>query len=162
VPRFTVNVSGQTLEDPDFLSYVAAAIDKYRIASSTLLFEIDESDVLARLQAAARFANAAKALGCGVLVDGFGRRAVSFEPLKVLRVDFVKVDGTIVRKLLKSEVAHTKLNAILRVAEALRIGVVAENVEEQDILGKLRALNVSHAQGFGVYKPEPIDSWMKS
>jgi EAL domain-containing protein (putative c-di-GMP-specific phosphodiesterase class I) len=162
VPRFTVNVSGQTLEDPDFLSYVAAAIDKYRIASSSLLFEIDESDVLARLQAAARFANGAKALGCGVLVDGFGRRAVSFEPLKVLRVDFVKVDGTIVRKLLKSEVAHTKLNAILRVAEALRIGVVAENVEEQDILGKLRALNVSHAQGFGVYKPEPIDSWMKS
>jgi EAL domain-containing protein (putative c-di-GMP-specific phosphodiesterase class I) len=114
--------------------------------------------VLAKLEAAARFANAAKALGCGVLIDGFGRRAVSFTPLKVLRVDFVKVDGSVVRKLLTSEIARTKMNAILRVAEALRIGVVAENVEEQDILARLKALNVSHAQGFGIYQPHPIDA----
>jgi EAL domain-containing protein (putative c-di-GMP-specific phosphodiesterase class I) len=158
VPRFTVNVSGQTLDDPEFLSYVAAATQKYAVANGSLLFEIDESDVLAKLEAAARFANAAKALGCGVLIDGFGRRAVSFTPLKVLRVDFVKVDGSVVRKLLTSEIARTKMNAILRVAEALRIGVVAENVEEQDILARLKALNVSHAQGFGIYQPHPIDA----
>jgi EAL domain-containing protein (putative c-di-GMP-specific phosphodiesterase class I) len=83
---------------------------------------------------------------------------VSFTPLKVLRVDFVKVDGTIVRRLLKSETARTKINAILRVAEALRIGVVAENVEDEEILARLKALNVSHAQGFGIYQPHPIDS----
>jgi EAL domain-containing protein (putative c-di-GMP-specific phosphodiesterase class I) len=158
VPRFTVNVSGQTLQDPEFLPYVEAAAQKYGVPSAALLFEIDESDVLARLEAAARFASAAKALGCGVLIDGFGRRAVSFTPLKVLRVDFVKVDGTIVRKLLKSEAARTKINAILRVAEALRIGVVAENVEDEEILARLKALNVSHAQGFGIYQPHPIDS----
>jgi EAL domain-containing protein (putative c-di-GMP-specific phosphodiesterase class I) len=158
VPRFTVNVSGQTLQDPEFLPYVEAAAQKYGVPSASLLFEIDESDVLARLEPAARFASAAKALGCGVLIDGFGRRAVSFTPLKVLRVDFVKVDGTIVRRLLKSETARTKINAILRVAEALRIGVVAENVEDEEILARLKALNVSHAQGFGIYQPHPIDS----
>jgi EAL domain-containing protein (putative c-di-GMP-specific phosphodiesterase class I) len=105
-----------------------------------------------------RFANAAKALGCGVLIDGFGRRSVSFTPLKVLRVDFVKVDGVIVRKLLASDIARTKMNAILRVAEALRIGVVAENVEDDKTLAALRSLNVSHAQGFGLHAPQPIDS----
>jgi EAL domain-containing protein (putative c-di-GMP-specific phosphodiesterase class I) len=158
VPRFTVNVSGQTLQDPDFAPYVAAATNKFGVANSSLLFEIDESDVLARLDAAARFANSVKALGCGVLIDGFGRRAVSFTPLKVLHVDFVKVDGRIVRKLLTSEGARGKLNAILRVADAIRIGVVAECVEEQDILARLRSLKVSHAQGFGIHKPEPIDA----
>jgi EAL domain-containing protein (putative c-di-GMP-specific phosphodiesterase class I) len=158
IPRFTVNVSGQTLQDPEFLPYVAAATQKYGVPSASLLFEIDESDVLAKLEAAARFASAAKGLGCGVLIDGFGRRAVSFTPLKVLRVDFVKVDGSIVRKLLASEAARTKLNAILRVADALRIGIVAECVEQQDILARLKALNVSHAQGFGIHQPQPIDS----
>lgn len=158
VPRFTVNVSGQTLQDPEFAPYVAAATQKFGVANSALLFEIDESDVLARLEAAARFANAVKALGCGVLIDGFGRRAVSFTPLKVLRVDFVKVDGCIVRKLLTSEVARTKLNAIVRVADAIRIGVVAECVEAQDVLERLKVLKVSHAQGFGIHKPQPIDS----
>jgi EAL domain-containing protein (putative c-di-GMP-specific phosphodiesterase class I) len=158
IPRFTVNVSGQTLQDAEFLPYVEAATQKYGVPSASLLFEIDESDVLARLEPAVRFANAAKALGCGVLIDGFGRRSVSFTPLKVLRVDFVKVDGSIVRKLISSEVARTKMNAIQRVAEALRIGVVAECVEEQDILARLRALKVSHAQGFGIRKPQPVDS----
>ena len=158
IGRFTVNVSGQTLLDREFMPYVQAALQKYGVPKSSLLFEIDESDVLARLESATRFANAAKALGCGVLIDGFGRRSVSFTPLKVLRVDFVKVDGSIVRKLLSSELARTKLNAILRVAEVLRIGVVAECVEDEAITTRLKALNVSHAQGFGIHKPAPIES----
>lgn len=157
IARFSVNISGQTLEDVEFLPYVEAALQKYRVAANALLFEIDESDVLGRLEPAVRFANAAKALGCGVLVDGFGRRAASFNPLKVLRVDFVKVHGVIVRKLLTSDIARTKMNAILRVAEALRIGVVAENVEDDKTLAALRSMNVSHAQGFGLHAPQPID-----
>jgi EAL domain-containing protein (putative c-di-GMP-specific phosphodiesterase class I) len=159
--RLTVNVSGQTLQDADFLPYVAAALKKYRLADAALLFEIDESDVLARLEAAARFANGAKALACGVLIDGFGRRSVSFSPLKVLRADFVKIDGSIVRKLAASELARTKLNAIVRVAEALRIGTVAECVEEKDILARLKTHGVSHAQGFGVHQPQPIASFAR-
>jgi hypothetical protein len=131
---------------------------KYGVAAASLVFEIDEADVLGRLEPAVRFANAAKALGCGVLIDGFGRRAVSFNPLKVLRVDFVKVDGAIVRKLLASELARTKMNAILRVAEALGIGVIAENVEDDKTLAALKSLNVSHAQGFGLHVPQPIDT----
>jgi EAL domain-containing protein (putative c-di-GMP-specific phosphodiesterase class I) len=158
IDRLTVNVSGQTLLDGEFLPYVQAALQRYGIAKSSLLFEIDESDVLARLESATRFASAAKALGCGVLIDGFGRRAVSFTPLKVLRVDFVKVDGSIVRKLLSSELARTKLNAVVRVAEVLRIGVVAECVEDDEIATRLKLLNVSHAQGFGIHKPAPIES----
>jgi EAL domain-containing protein (putative c-di-GMP-specific phosphodiesterase class I) len=158
IPRFSVNISGQTLQDAEFLPYVDAAVQKYSVAPSSLLFEIDEADVLGRLEPAVRFANAAKALGCGVLIDGFGRRSVSFNPLKVLRVDFVKVDGSIVRKLLASDIARTKMNAILRVAEALRIGVVAENVEDDKTLAALRSLHVSHAQGFGLHVPQPIDT----
>lgn len=61
-----------------------------------------------------------------------------------------------VRRLLKSETADTKLKAIVRVGEAAGFGVVAECVEEQDILVRLKA--VGFAQGFGVYRPHPIDS----
>jgi EAL domain-containing protein (putative c-di-GMP-specific phosphodiesterase class I) len=158
IARFCLNISGQTLQDAQFLPYVDAAAQKYDVAATSLVFEIDEADVLGRLEPAVRFANAAKALGCGVLIDGFGRRAVSFNPLKVLRVDFVKVDGAIVRKLLASDLARTKMNAILRVAEALGIGVIAENVEDDKTLAALKSLNVSHAQGFGLHVPQPIDT----
>ncbi len=158
VPRFTINVSGQTLDDREFPKFAAGELMSAGVTAGSVLYEIDESDTLARLEAAVRFATAVKAIGGGLLLDGFGRRSVSFSPLKTLRVDFVKVDGSIVRKLLTSEVARTKMNAILRVAESIGIGVVAECVEDQDVLVRLKALGVGYAQGFGVYQPHPLDS----
>ena len=158
IPRFTVNLHGQTLEDAEFPRFVAAQLASNRVPADRLLFEIDESDALVRLGAASRFAAAYHAAGGGVLLDGFGRRSVSFMPLKELRVQFVKVDGSITRKLLESDVARTKMNAILRVSEALKFGIVAECVEDQDVLLRLKALGCGYAQGFGVYQPLPIDS----
>lgn len=158
IKRFTVNLHGQTLEDEEFPRFVAAQLAANRLAAGALLFEIDESDTLSRLNAAAGFAAAYHAQGGRVLVDGFGRRSVSFAAIKELRADFVKVDGSIVRKLLASEVARTKMNAILRVGKSLNYAVVAEFVEEQDILLRLKALDVPYAQGFGVLQPHPIEA----
>ena len=57
-----------------------------------------------------------------------------------------------------SEVARTKLDAIQRVGKALGYAVVAEFVEDQDILLRLKALEIEYAQGFGIYQPQPLDS----
>ncbi len=157
IPRFTINVSGQTLQDTVFPGYAAAQLRAAGVAMNAVMFEIDESDVLARLEPAARFASAVKAYGGGLLLDGFCRRSVSFAPLKTLRLDYLKVDGSVVRKLLTSEAALTKLKAVVRVAEALQVGVVAECVEEQDVLVRLKALDVGYAQGFGVHQPQPLE-----
>lgn len=162
IPRLTVNVHGQTLEDAEFPRFVAAQLRTEFLPPDSILFEIDESDALARLGAASQFAAACRAIGAGVLVDGFGRRAVSFAPIKELGVQFVKVDGSITRKLLTSEVARTKMNAMLRVSEALKFSIVAECVEEQDVLARLKALGCGYAQGFGIYQPHPIASFAAS
>jgi EAL domain-containing protein (putative c-di-GMP-specific phosphodiesterase class I) len=157
IPRFTINVSGQTLQDTSFPGFAAAQLRGAGVAMNAVMFEIDESDVLARLETAARFATAVKAFGGGLLIDGFCRRSVSFAPFKTLRLDHVKVDGSVIRKLLTNEAAQTKLKAVVRVAEALGFGVVAECVEEQDVLARLKGLDVGFAQGFGVYQPHPIE-----
>lgn len=157
ITRLSINVSSQSLEDPGFAKFIADALVEAALPASSLVFEIDESDMLFRLEAAARFAAAVKAIGCGVLIDGFGGRAVTFAPLKVLRCDYLKVDGTIVRSILRSTIAQTKLNAILRVGETIGIGIIAECVEDQDILLRLKALGVAYAQGFGIYQPHPVD-----
>lgn len=159
IRRFTVNLHGQTLEDEDFPRFVAAQLSLHRLSAEALLFEIDEADTLLRLNAAAGFAAACHAQGGRVLVDGFGRRSVSFAAIKELRADFVKVDGAIVRKLMASETARTKMGAILRVGQALGYAVVAEFVEEQDVLTRLKALGVPYAQGFGIVQPQPIDTF---
>ncbi len=158
IPRLVINVSSQSLEDAGFAKFIADALVAAAVPATSLVFEIAESDVLYRLEHAVRFAAAVKAIGCAVSIDGFGGRAVSFAPLKVLRSDFLKVDGSIVRNILRSSVALSKLGAILRVGETIGLSIVAECVEDQDILVRLRALGVHYAQGFGIYEPRQMDA----
>jgi EAL domain-containing protein (putative c-di-GMP-specific phosphodiesterase class I) len=158
IPRFTINISDQTLKDPAFPEFVAGELRAAKLAMNAVMFEIDESDVLARAGPSAVFAAAVKAYGGGVLIDGFCRRAVSFAPFKALKPDFVKIDGSVIRKLVGSEAAETKVKAVVSVADMLDIGVVAECVEGQDVLTRLKVLEVGYAQGFGVFQPQPIES----
>jgi EAL domain-containing protein (putative c-di-GMP-specific phosphodiesterase class I) len=157
VKRLCVNVSAQTIEEPGFAPFAAMQLRLAGLDPAALVIEIDENDVLDRREAAERFAGEVKAIGCRLLLDGFARRSVSFEPLKALLVDYVKVDGTIIRNILRSEGAAAKLKAIVRVGEVTGVGVIAECVEEAPVLAALRQLKVGYAQGFGIRKPEPID-----
>lgn len=158
IPRFSINVSWQTLEDESFPLYVRDALQKSGVAPRGLLFEMDELDVLAKPAAAARFSLAVKGLGTGLMIDGFGRRSVTFAPIKALNLDFIKVDGAVTRKILANTSADAKLRAIVQVCRTLGMGVVAECVEEQDVLMRLKALGVGYAQGFGIYRPHPLES----
>ena len=157
IPRFTINVSTQTIEDAAFPKAVALELVSAGVPGTALQFEISENDTLARLDAAVRFSTAIRAVGCGIIVSGFGRRTATFMPLKTLRPDFVKVDGVIVRKLLTAPAAEAKLRAILRVGEVMGFQVIAEMVEDQDILMRLKALGVGYAQGFGIQQPHAIE-----
>jgi len=157
IPRFSINISSQSLADDAFPKAVAMELVLAAVSGAALLFEIDEADSLAWLPAAERFARGIHAVGCGLMLDGFGRRSASFSALKALQVGFVKVDGSIVRNLLTDPVAERKLLAIKKVGDAMGYKLIAEMVEEQDILARLKALGVAYAQGFGICQPHPIE-----
>jgi EAL domain-containing protein (putative c-di-GMP-specific phosphodiesterase class I) len=162
VPRFSINISAQTLGDAGFSHALAKDLESAGVSPDALVFEIDETDLLARPDAAARFSAAVKSIGCRLLFDGFGRRSVSFEPLKTLRVDYVKVDGVIIRKLASSDVARSKLNAISRVGEVIGVGVIGECVEDENVIGLLKTAGVGFAQGFGIAAPQAIEGFATS
>jgi EAL domain-containing protein (putative c-di-GMP-specific phosphodiesterase class I) len=158
VPRFSINVSAQSLVDVAFAADIAAELARARVDPGLIGFEIDESDVLARPESAARFAAAIRKVGCRVLLDSFGHRSVSFAPLKDLQADYVKVDGSIVRALQASEVARTKLKAVVRVGDVVGVGVIAECVEDPEVLALVRDAGAGFAQGFGIRRPAPLDA----
>ncbi len=158
IGNLSVNIASQSLDDEAFPAFVAEQLGSTGVAARALIFEIDESDVLARFDAVARFGAGVRKAGCRLLIDGFGRRSVSFAPLKALHVDFVKVDGVIVRKLATSEIARSKMNAVVRVGEVVGIGVIGECVEEQDVLARLKGMGAGYAQGFSIYQPHPLDA----
>jgi EAL domain-containing protein (putative c-di-GMP-specific phosphodiesterase class I) len=157
IRRFSVNVSAQTLEDVEFPRFLADQLAAHGVSAESVLFEIDESDTLHRLDAAVRFADSYRELGGSLMIDGFGRRSASFAALQAIGAKFVKVDGAITRKLLSSASAQRKMNALIQVSRALGFALVAEFVEEQDVLLRLKALGVEYAQGFGIAVPRPIE-----
>ena len=160
--KLSVNVSSQTIEEPGFAVFVAAQLRIASLDAAALVIEIHENDALDRPGAAERFAAELKGIGCGLLLDGFARRSVSFEPLKTLRADYVKVDGTLVRNIRRSAGAAAKMKAILRAGAAAGVEVIAECVEDDKILSALQLLKVGYAQGFGVGKPQAIDEVLKT
>jgi EAL domain-containing protein (putative c-di-GMP-specific phosphodiesterase class I) len=155
-PRFTINISLQTIEDAKFPAFFAAEMKA--APPNSVFFEIAEGDLLSRPQPVARFVAAMKAAGGGIIVDGFGRKSVSFTPLKSLQPAFVKTDGSLTRKVLKSEVARTKLSAVQRVGAAVGFGVIAECVEEPEVLERVKSLGIGYAQGFGIHAPQAVDA----
>jgi len=157
IPAFTINLSGQTLADADFPAFVAGELKAAGVAPEALLFEFDDADLAAGLDRAATAATAIRLAGCAVIIDSFGSTPHSLQHLKQLRVDFVKIDGSIVRKVLSSGSARSLLDAVLRIASAVDIGVIGASVEEQDVLLRLKALGVGYVQGFGVHQPGPIE-----
>ena len=160
--KLSVNVSAQTIEEPGFAPFVAMQLRLAGVDPASLVIEIDENDTLDRREAAERFAIEMKNIGCELLLDGFARRSVSFEPLKALLVNYVKVDGTVIRSILRSGGAAAKLKAIVRVGEVTGVGVIAECVEEEAVLAALKQAKVGYVQGFGVSKPVPIEELFKA
>ncbi len=153
----SVNVSSQSLDDSQLVDFASTALADAGVDPGQLCMEIDESDILQRAEAAVKFAQSARALGCKVVIDGFARRSVSFSAIKDLQPDFIKVDGAVIRKVSNSAVARLKLKAIARVCSGAGIGMIAECVEEEHIINHLRQMSVGFAQEFGIALPQPIE-----
>ena len=159
--KLSVNVSAQTIEEPGFAPFAAMQLRLAGLEPAALVVEIAENDALDRPAACERFAAEVKGIGCQLLLDGFARRAVSFDPLKALLVDYVKVDGAITRNVQRSAGAAAKMKAIVRVGQVTGVGVIAECVEDDKVLAALRELGAGYAQGFGVRKPAPLEELLK-
>jgi EAL domain-containing protein (putative c-di-GMP-specific phosphodiesterase class I) len=158
VPRFAMNVSAQTLQLAEFPKIFAKFAADAGIAPGAILVELEEADMLAYPEEAERFSAGMREAGGSVVIAGFGAKSATFAPVKALRPELIKVDGSIVRRLLKSEAAARKLEAIMRVSGTLGIGLIAECVEEREVLARLREMGVGYAQGFGIARPQPIES----
>ncbi|MCW2286152.1 diguanylate cyclase (GGDEF)-like protein/PAS domain S-box-containing protein [Rhodoblastus acidophilus] len=150
---FAINLSGQSLGDPTFIDFVQSQFDAYDVSPSSIAFEITETIAIANLEAATRFIETFKEVGCRFLLDDFGAGMSSFGYLKRLPVDFLKIDGGFVKDMLNSPVDRVMVDMIVRLARTLGIETVAECVETDEVVEALRALGIDYVQGYAVGRP---------
>ena len=155
---FSINVSGQTLQHAPFVRLFRQIIDASGVPAKSVLFEIEESDIVASAEAAQKFADGVQAVGGGIVIAGFGAHSLTHASVKVLKPDYLKIDGSITRRVAHDNSCVFKCQSIRRLAETLGIGVIAECVETRDALDRLTACGIVFAQGYGICRPYPIDS----
>lgn len=162
IPRFCINLSAQTLADDAFPSFFADELDATGVSGECILFEIDETDALALPDCVPRLAATLGSLGAGVVIDGFGRAADCINLLNTPCVQFVKVYGSLIRQLVSGESSAEDVKTLLWTASEMKIEVIAESVEEPGAVAKLKRHRIGFAQGFGVYRPQPIEAFMEA
>ena len=153
VGGYSINLSGLTLGDDSLLRYVLERLTESQVPPSKVIFEVTEGAAINTLSAAVNFINTLKEYGCRFALDDFGTGDASFAYLKTLPIDLVKIDGSIVRDIVDSPKDLALVKSINEIGHFLGKKTVAEFVENDDILTRLRQLGVDFAQGYGIEAP---------
>ena len=154
---FAINLSAQSLGAGDFLEFVTEQLDQTRVSPRRLCFEITESSAVSELTHVLRFIETLKALGCRFSLDDFGTGLSSFSYLKTLPVNYLKIDGGFVRDLATDAIDRAMVEAVHHIGHIMGLRTIAECVESNAILEKLREIGVDYCQGYALGRPRPLD-----
>ena len=130
--------------------------EKFEIDTKYICFEITETAAIKNLQKAKLLIKELKRFGFKFALDDFGSGLSSFQYLKNLPVDFLKIDGSFVSDMVNNNIDHAMVAAINKVGHIMGIETIAEYVENDQIIKKLQELNVDYAQGYGIEQPKPL------
>ncbi len=160
--HISVNLSPLSFADVELVTELGDFLEERDVNPASLILEITERTAVADFVATRDNMTRIKAMGCSFAIDDFGVGFGSFNYLKQLPADYVKIDGAFVRELATNEDDQILVEALARVARGFGKKTVAEYVENATILELLREYGVDYAQGYFVGKPLPAEEVFKS
>lgn len=153
-----INLSGMSLGDESLLRFIKNNIEEYNIPANIICFEITETSAIANLDNAIRLIHELQSIGCRFSLDDFGAGMSSFNYLKRLPVDYIKIDGGFVRDMLENNENYAMVEMINQIGHMMGKRTVAEFVENEEIINSLQKIGVDYGQGYCIAKPIPWNS----
>jgi len=153
----SINLSGISVADERFLKFLLNEIDHANVPVDKICFEITETAAIHDLRHASQFIDAIKARGCNFALDDFGSGMSSFAYLKNLPVDYLKIDGMFVKDLINDTTDFAFVKSINEIGHVMGMETIAEFVQCDATIDKLRSIGVDYAQGYGISKPVSLN-----
>jgi len=153
---YSINLSGQSMADNSLGSYIESLIDRYCIDAHKVTFEITETAAIQNFENCMNLIASLKNKGFKFSLDDFGSGLSSFSYLKNMPVDYLKIDGSFVKEIATDNTSYAMVKSINEVAHIMGIKTIAEFVENEDILDKLKEIGIDYAQGYHIHKPEAL------
>ena len=154
---FCVNLSGASLVDESIIGFILDSVDALSIPTDKFCIEVTETSAILNLTSASRFIYILKERGFTFALDDFGSGFSSFNYLKNLPVDYLKIDGSFIRNMDRDKVDFTMVQAISSMCKVLGLATIGEFAENETIINQLREIGVDYAQGYGISKPVPLE-----
>jgi len=160
----SVNLSVRNLQDLDFPNRIAAQLLNWKVAPQWLEFEITESVIMRDPVRALKILSQLDEMGVRLSIDDFGTGYSSLAYLKRLPVDEVKIDRSFVMDMLQDEGDAVIVQSTIDLGHNLGLKVVAEGVESQACLDRLKTLGCDAAQGYFISRPleeHAFEVWLR-
>jgi diguanylate cyclase (GGDEF)-like protein len=155
--KLSVNISKRTFADPAIFDDFALLFSNPEVDQKRIIFEITDSAAVSNYQSTNVLISKIKELGCVLALNDFGIEYPSLHYLKNAPVDYVKIDGSLIRQIDKNNDDKAFVKALIEVAHEFGKKTVAEYVESEDILNILREFGIDYAQGYHIGKPKAME-----
>ena len=153
--RIAINCSSLSITDGGMLGEIERRLAHARVDPARLVIEVTETAAISDMARARDFCAGVQALGCAVALDDFGAGFGSFQYLKHLPFEYLKIDGDFIRGLPCSPQDQLVVEALVGLARGMGKRTIAEYVGDAATVAVLRELGVDYAQGFEVGRPRP-------
>ncbi len=153
--EFSLNLSIEDFFDPYFLQYIKIALNEAPSIRKKVTFEILESEGIKNYGELSAFIEEMKQLGCKIALDDFGTGYSNFEYLIKLNLDYLKIDGSLIRKLDRDDGTRIIVENIVNFSKKLGIQTVAEYVHSDEIFSIVKAIGIDYSQGVLLGEPRP-------
>lgn len=153
--EFSINLSIDDINDP----YTVQEIIKCLIDTDTahrVVFEILESEGIENYESVVHFITQIKSLGAKIAIDDFGTGYSNFEHILNLNVDYIKIDGSLIRGIVSNSRHRIIVETIVEFAKKISAKTIAEYVYNKEVYKKANALGIDFAQGYYIGKPMPL------
>jgi len=154
---FSINLTKGDILSSSVKECLYENIKKYQCAHRVII-EIVESEGIENFGEITSFIHEIKQLGCRIAIDDFGTGYSNFAYLVKLEVDFIKIDGSLIKDIDTNETSAMTVETIISFAQKMGYGIVAEFVDRMSVQEKLQSLSVDYSQGYLFSKPSPIIS----
>lgn len=150
-----INLSSYAFQDTTLLPMLKEKLEKTGVRPEKIVFEITETAAIANYSQTREMIMNIRQLGCRFALDDFGSGFSSFNYIKEFPVDFLKIDGAFITNLTSDPVDQTLVKSMIEIAKTLNKEIIAEFVENKDILDLLIQYGADFAQGYFIGKPLP-------
>jgi len=152
--ELSVNLSVQDILDPDLRKFIVEMIERHDIGRK-LTFELLESEEIENYKEVAAFVAQFKEMGCKLSIDDFGTGYSNFAHLIRLRVDFLKIDASLIKDIVNDRSSQMLVKSVVSFAREMGIKTIAEFVHSKHVLELITVMGVDFAQGYYIGKPQP-------